>query len=118
GAANAMPSGTGKGNVSLTGTLDLNGIAQTLNGLSGAGVIDNTSATAVTLQLGGNDQTSSFAGAIGNTSGAVAVTKIGTGTLTLSGTNNYCGATTVNGGTLNVTGSLGATAVTVNNGRT
>ena len=42
------------------------------------------------------------------------ITKTGAGTLTLSGTNPYTGATLVNGGTLLVNGSQPASAVTVN----
>ncbi|HWM26722.1 MAG TPA: autotransporter-associated beta strand repeat-containing protein [Chthoniobacterales bacterium] len=45
------------------------------------------------------------------------LTKIGTGTLTLSGVNTYTGATTVNSGKLAVDGSI-MSAVTVNNGGT
>jgi autotransporter-associated beta strand protein len=47
------------------------------------------------------------------------LTKVGTGTLILSGANTYTGPTTVTAGTLRVNGSLAAaSAVTVNNGGT
>src|SRR5262249_7084456 len=51
--------------------------------------------------------------ASGSTGGGL--TKVGSGTLTLSGANTYIGPTLVNGGVLNVTGSL-VSAVTVNSG--
>src|SRR5207245_3667102 len=47
------------------------------------------------------------------------LTKVGTGTLTLTGANTYTGPTTVDVGTLLVDGSLAAaSAVTVNSGAT
>ena len=99
---NALPSGSGKGNLSLSGTLDLNGQATTsLNGLSGAGTIDSsTGAGTYALSVGDNDQTSDFSGVIQNTAGTLSLTKVGTGTQILSSTNSYTGATSVNAGKL------------------
>ena len=55
-------------------------------------------------------------GGIGGGTGG-SLTKIGTGTFTLSGANTYTGATTVNGGALFVNGSTSSSsAVTVNSG--
>ena len=102
---NALPNGSGKGNLSLSGTLDLNGQATTsLNGLSGAGTIDNnTGASTYALSVGNNNQTSAFGGVIQNTTGTLSLSKTGTGILTLSGTHTYSGNTTVNAGTLKLT---------------
>ena len=81
--------------------------------LSGTGGRLNNNVTGVTIQIGSLNTSSTFAGAIVSTA---AVTKVGTGTLTLSGVNTYTGATTVNNGTLNLTGTLGNTATTVSTG--
>jgi autotransporter-associated beta strand protein len=104
GANNVIPSGAGKGNVTVTaGTLDLNGKSGTINGLSGAaaGTIDNVAGGgASVLTVGGNDQGGTFAGTVKNTSGTLAITKSGTGTITLGGTNSYTAGTNVNAGRL------------------
>jgi autotransporter-associated beta strand protein len=106
-ADNAIPSGAGKGNVAVNGTLDVNGHNQTINGLTGTGTIDNTAAaTSPTLAVGANNQTSTFGGVIQNTAGTLAVNKVGTGTLTVTGANTYSGGTTVSVGTLVVSGSI------------
>jgi autotransporter-associated beta strand protein len=46
------------------------------------------------------------------------LSKLGTGTLTLTGLNSLTGNTTVNAGTLNVSGSLDSASVLVNSGGT
>ncbi len=48
--------------------------------------------------------------AITNSNGAVAITKSGSGTMVMSGSNTYTGATTVNAGTLAVNGSLASSS--------
>jgi autotransporter-associated beta strand protein len=121
GLASAVPSGTGKGNAVVNGTLDLYGFSQTLNGLSGAGTVDTTTGAAVTLTVGANDAGGVFSGVIQNTAGPLSLTKTGTNTLTLSGANTYTGVTTVNGGTLlvaagGVVGNSGSDEVRVNGG--
>ena len=103
GASEVIPDGVGKGNVSVAGvgTLDLNGFSETINGLSGTGSVDNkATSTTSTLTIGGNNQGGTFNGVIQNSGGKLALTKMGSGTLTLTGTNTYSGNTTVNGGTL------------------
>ena len=88
GAAGVIPDGVGKGNVTIavvssTATFSLNSFSETINGLSGSGIITAGSGTP-TLTVGGNDQTSLYSGTIDNI-GTLALNKIGTGTLTLSG---------------------------------
>jgi autotransporter-associated beta strand protein len=134
GASNVIPNGTNAGNVvfALSGNnnastvaLDLNGFSETINGLTvNAGAftsrITNSSTTVSSvLTVGDNNTTSAFSGIIedSNATNNLRITKIGNGTLTLSGSNTYRGATTVNAGTLLITGSTSASsAVTVNGG--
>jgi autotransporter-associated beta strand protein len=111
GANEQIPHGAGNGIVVFSGadadhvsTLDLNGFSETLNGVSNVSAaganIRNNAAGASVLTIGDLDTSSSFSGVISNTTGTLAITKIGTGTLNLSGANSYSGNTTVNAGTL------------------
>ena len=103
GASGVIPDGAGKGNVSLTGTLDLNGYSEGINGLSGAGTVTSGAAGSPVLTVGNSNAASTFSGAIVNGSGTVALTKAGSGTLTLAGTNTFTGTTTINAtGTLTI----------------
>ena len=112
-----------------TGTntyLNLNGLTETINGIvSNQGFqgnpsdptrifVENSASNSTgTLIIGNNNATSNFAGTIRDantaTEGAaypvptnafVAIGKIGSGTLTLSGNNTYSGSTTISNGTL------------------
>jgi hypothetical protein len=59
GQNNAIPGILQPGNVSISGgaTLDLNGKIQILYGLNGAGIVDNTTASAVNFTVGYNNAT-------------------------------------------------------------
>ncbi|MEI6644845.1 MAG: autotransporter-associated beta strand repeat-containing protein [bacterium] len=105
GANNQIPNGSGKGSVSITGILDLNGYSDTINGLSGAGVVSNGVAGTTSLTVGDGDATSTFSGVIKSTAGTLSLAKTGIGMLTLSAANTYSGATTVNAGQLTVSGA-------------
>jgi autotransporter-associated beta strand protein len=129
-----IPNGVGKGNLTINGdttlannsTLDLNGNnIETVNGLSSSGeatraiVLNSVASTVGTLRVGDNNATANFGGIIQNGTGTVALTKIGTGTQTLSGVNTYTGTTTIGAGTLalGVTGSIsGSTVIDVQTG--
>jgi autotransporter-associated beta strand protein len=78
-----------------------------------------TGGRTVTWRIGGRNSDSTYAGVIADSGGPTAITKIGTGTLTLSGTNSFTGATLVSAGTLAVSGSAtNASTVEVLSGAT
>jgi uncharacterized protein with beta-barrel porin domain len=92
----------------------------TVGSIAGAG---NYFLGANALTVGSDNLSTTVSGVIsdggigGGTGGALV--KVGTGALTLSGTDTYTGATTVNGGTLEVDGSIATSSLaTVNNGGT
>jgi autotransporter-associated beta strand protein len=110
GAANQIANGAGKGNLVISNArFDMRGFSETINGLSGSGTVDGVSGTP-TLTVGDNNATSTFSGRITNTAGTLALTKIGTGTLTLSGANTYTGALAVSGGVLGLASTVGGAA--------
>ena len=90
------------------GTLDLNGTSQGVGNLTGSGgtILNNATLTNVTLTIGnGNGTGGNYSGVIADHSvgiGTVALTKTGTGTITLSGANTYSGKTSIQNGTLSV----------------
>lgn len=120
GGNDRLPAGTALTLANTAGVIfDLNNFNQTIGSLSGGGT------TGGTVDLGGNktltvgnSTSTTFAGVITQTSGSGMLTKVGSGTLTLSNANTYTGSTTVSAGTLlvtNTTGSgTGTGAVTVN----
>ncbi len=82
------------------GTLEVNK-NETMGGLSGSGDLIFNNTDAFTFQVGFGNETTTFSGNISHTgSGVMGFTKVGTGNLTLSGTNTYNGTTTINDGTL------------------
>ena len=92
--------------ISTADGLTFNGItAATIGGLAGNsnGVLQNLSAAGVALTAGGNGQNTTYSGVLG---GSGSLIKTGSGTLTLTNTNNFSGALTVNNGTLEVVAKL------------
>jgi autotransporter-associated beta strand protein len=77
-----------------------------------------TAGKTLTWQVGGRHEDSTFAGRIADGTGPSALTKTGTGTLTLSGDSAFTGATTVAGGRLQVNGSTTGSNYTVQDGAT
>ena len=97
------------------GTVDISGLTNggmTSGSIEGAG---NYVLGANTLTTGSLNTSTQVDGVISGTGGGL--TKIGTGTLTLTGTNTYTGATTISAGTLALSGFgsiLASSVVTVN----
>ena len=103
------------------------GAKETIGGLNGSGTVDfldGGGGKALTLELGGGDKSGSFSGSIKNTGSnlgptVLSISKTGSGTQILSGTNTYTGTTTVSAGTLALSGGnnilLDASAVNISN---
>ena len=118
GAANVFGSNSAM-TVASGAALDLGGFNESIGSLAGAGTVASGVAGSATLTTGGDNSSTTFSGAIQNGFGTVALTKTGSGSFTLSGTDAYTGATTIDGGTLNVNGSIASSSgVIVNSGGT
>ena len=104
GDANALSGSTFAGGA---GTLSFGSLtAATFGGLGSANnlALTNGSGSAVSLTVGGNNSSSTNAGII---SGSGSLTKVGTGNLTLSGSNSFSGNTTISSGILTITTTNG-----------
>jgi fibronectin-binding autotransporter adhesin len=120
----------------VNGQLDLGGNSNTIGSLTGNGLVTNnglqtapsaaakapaTSLTTspATLSVGSNNASTTFNGRLIDGSGTVALTKLGHGTLVLTGDNTYTGGTLITDGTLTAAGpqALGLGNVTVSGGR-
>ncbi|MGA2258269.1 MAG: autotransporter-associated beta strand repeat-containing protein, partial [Thermoguttaceae bacterium] len=88
--------------VDSAGILDVHGNNLTLGAISGTGTVDNLGFPSPTagLTVGDGDASGTFGGVIKSSAGYLALTKIGSGTLALSGKNVYRGRTTVTAGVL------------------
>jgi autotransporter-associated beta strand protein len=98
------------------GTFDISGLS---NGGATAGSIEGAGdyvLGAKNLDVGSNDLSTTISGVISGVGGSL--TKSGSGTLNLTGTNTYTGDTTVNAGTLRVNGSIASSLTTINSGAT
>jgi fibronectin-binding autotransporter adhesin len=110
-----VTAGGGAGTVTLgsAGTLNM-GVGGTVGTLSAATVTSGSSTAKVNFNHTGSQ---TF---VPNLTGSLAVTKLGAGITTLTGTNSYSGTTTITAGTLRINGNQTAAngAVTVQTGAT
>jgi len=113
--------------VNSGGKFDLATFDETINGLSGSGIVDSSTGNGATLTIGSGNASTTFSGTIQNTDvdagDVLNLVKTGTGTQTLSGNNSYRGDTTIQtGGALNIQhpNALGTAdgGTTVNSGGT
>ena len=107
----ASPNALSPGPVVINGgILKLNGYSYAISNLSDTGigglVLNGSATTASTLTVGLDNNNTSFGGVLGNGDAAtLGLTKVGTGTFTLTAVNTNTGPTAVNGGTLALSGS-------------
>ena len=125
---NSATSGSANASYTLTGgelifaangdyAVKFGSLASTAGNIRGGNAATGTA----TLEVGGLGTNSSIAGNLNNGgTKVIALSKVGAGTLTISGNNTYAGGTTVNAGTLTINGALtaAANAVTVSTGGT
>lgn len=130
----AIGSTTAAGNLTYLGTGDTTDRAINLAGTTGGAILDHsgtglwkftspftaTGNGAKTLTLQGlTSGTGEIAGAIVNSTSNTALTKLGSGTWTLSGPNSYTGPTTVNGGMLRLAfGTVGSDIISASSALT
>jgi len=81
--------------------LNINGFSTQIGSLNGGGATGGNVILGGNTRRGGDDTTTTYAGSISGTGG---LTKIGTGALTLSGSNNFTGSVAVAAGVLNLNG--------------
>ena len=82
------------------GTIDLAGKNLTTGDINGLGAITNSIVSTSVITTGSDNASTTYSGVIssGSATKITALTKTGTGILTLSGTNTYTGTTTLSGG--------------------
>jgi fibronectin-binding autotransporter adhesin len=127
-AINASITGLQNADLTVNGTLELGNtglgwhttftspFSNTIGAMNGTGIVvengSSGSGNLITLITGNTNNNGVFSGQIVTAPGGgrIALTKIGTGTQTLSGANTYDGPTTISAGTLQIggAGSLGS----------
>ena len=106
-------------NVSGGVALNFTGATIQFGSLSGGGYIRANNAGTATVEVGGLNTNSTFSGIFQQSSGTtlLKLRKVGTGTLTLSGSSSYTAGTDINGGAISVNNASGiGTAGTISFG--
>jgi autotransporter-associated beta strand protein len=103
---NSSDGGTARAITNGNGSLDISGLTSAGMGIGSIEGSGNYFLGSKSLTVGGNNLSTTVSGVIqdggfsGGTGGSI--TKIGTGTLTLTGDNTYSGGTTISAGTLQI----------------
>jgi hypothetical protein len=119
-APGVLASGPTALNLTLSGILDLHGSSQSVNFLTGTGIVDNSAPGPASLTLGHHDAAGTLNALLQNNGGPLMLIKTGSGNLTLPLANNHGGGFT-NNGTGNVAphhnGAFGSGPVVSNAGQ-
>ena len=104
-------------------TFDMGNNSQQVGSISGSGTIRSSSSGSYTLTIGSDNSNTTFSGLLENGSAtSMILTKLGSGTQILPGSNTYTGLTNITAGVLNVQHNNGLGAITsgtvVSNGAT
>jgi len=89
--------------VSSGATFDINDVTDAIDALTGAGSVLLGAGGANSLTVGSNNGSGTFSGDISEAGGFI---KVGAGTQTLSGSNNWTAGTQINGGTLRISSTI------------
>ncbi len=116
GTAERIPNGSAV-TVAAGAMLEINNFTETIGSLSGGGSVFLGSTASGALITGGDNTPTTFSGVI---SGGGTLTKQGSGTLSLTGSNTHGGVTTINAGVLSIGdgGTTGSISGAISNNAT